>query len=358
MKYSIPYGKQDILEEDVAAVVQALQHPFLTQGPKIEEFEQKFADYIGSKYAVAVNNGTAALHLAAMMVGTNSASKVITSPLTFSATANAVRYCGGEVNFADIDPETLILDIDKVRKLLEEAPSGTFSGIMPVDFAGYPVDLEKFRDLADEFKLWIIEDSCHAPGGYFTDSSGNKQFCGNGNFADLAIFSFHPVKHIACGEGGMVTTNNPDFYKRMLTLRSHGITKDPTELQENHGGWYYEMQELGYNYRLTDIQCALGISQLKNAAERLEKRRTIAKKYDAAFSNTSIRTFVPTADVGHAYHLYVIETDARRGVYDHLRIQGVYTQVHYVPVHLLPYYRQFGWKGVISHMWKLTMIVA
>ena len=197
----IPYGRQTITESDLEAVVSVLKSDYLTQGPEIPDFENKFAEYVGAKYAVAVSNGTAALHLCAMALGVNSGSRVITTPITFAASANCIKYCGGEVWFADIDPETYLLDINKVRSLLEAHPKGFFQGIIPVDFAGQAVDLEAFRKLADEYGLWIIEDACHAPGGYFTDSQGNHQNCGNGNFAELSIFSFHPVKHIATGEG-------------------------------------------------------------------------------------------------------------------------------------------------------------
>lgn len=340
----IPYGRQNITEEDVQIVVEALKAPLITQGPKIAEFEEAFAEYIGCKYAVAVTNGTAALHLAAMALKVDENSKVITTPITFAASSNCIRYCGGEVVFADIDPATTLMDIDKVRAILEAAPKGTYQGIVPVDFMGYPVDLEAFRALADEYGLWILEDACHAPGGYFTDSEGVQQYCGNGKFADLAIFSFHPVKHIACGEGGMITSNNKDLYDKLLILRTHGITRRADLLRENHGGWYYEMQELGYNYRLTDFQAALGISQLSRAAEGIKRRREIAKKYDQAFNRTAIKTIVPPESIGQAYHLYVIQIEDRKGLYDHLRQHGIYAQVHYIPTHLLPYYQDLGFK--------------
>ena len=233
MNNPIPYGRQNITEEDLKAVVETLQSDYLTQGPKIAEFEEAFAKYVGSKYAVAVSNGTAALHLSALALNVQKGDKVITTPITFAASANCVRYCGGEVVFADIDPETYLLDIKSVRKLLEASPKGTYKGLIPVDFAGRAVDLEAFKDLAEEFDLWIIEDACHAPGGYFIDSSGKKQFCGNGNFADLAIFSFHPVKHIACGEGGMITTNDEALYEKLLQLRTHGIVKDDHKFQNS-----------------------------------------------------------------------------------------------------------------------------
>ena len=343
MKKAIPYGKQHITEDDIAAVVATLQSDFLTQGPKVGEFEQAFAKYVGAKYAVAVANGTAALHLAAMALHVNEKSKVITTPITFAASANCIRYCGGEVVFADVDSKTTLIDIYEVEKLLQSAPVGTYQGIIPVDFAGYPVNMEKLRKLADQYGLWIIEDACHAPGGYFTDSSGEKQLCGNGKYADLTIFSFHPVKHIACGEGGMITTNNEELYRKLSMLRTHGITKDPALLQENHGGWYYEMQELGYNYRLTDMQAALGTSQLKKADERLNIRQEIAQRYDEAFKNVKeITTPKVEADCLHAYHLYVIQVENRLELYNYLKDNGIFAQVHYEPVHLQPYYRRLG----------------
>ena len=279
----IPYGRQHITEEDISAVVDALKSDFLTQGPKIAEFENSFAKYIGSKYAVAVSNGTAALHLCALALNVNKSSRVITSPITFAASANCIRYCDGEVHFADIDEKTYLLDINKVRELLSKHPKGYFEGIIPIDFAGNAVNLEEFKKLANEFGCWIIEDACHAPGGYFIDSKGTKQNCGNSQFADLAIFSFHPVKHIACGEGGMITTNDEKLYNKLIKLRTHGITKDPNLMHNNDGGWYYEMQDLGYNYRITDFQAALGISQLKRADDGLTRRKEIAKIYSEAF---------------------------------------------------------------------------
>lgn len=341
----IPYGTQNITDADIQAVTEVLQSKFLTQGPKIKEFEDAFAQYIGSKYAVAVSNGTAALHLSAMALGVNSTSKVITSPITFSASANCIRYCGGQVFFADIDPETTLLDIHEVEKLLLEHPKGTFQGIVPVDFAGYPVDLQAFRKLADEHDLWILEDACHAPGGYFVDDLGNHRKCGDGSLADVAIFSFHPVKHIATGEGGMITTNNEKIYKKLLKYRSHGMVyQGNPDLIENHGGWYMEMQELGYNYRLSDMQAALGISQLSRADEGIKHRQAIAKRYDEAFAGTSIKTIIPPTNFSHAYHLYVIQVENRKGLYDYLRTKQIFAQVHYIPVHLMPYYAQFGWK--------------
>ncbi len=349
----IPYGRQNITDEDIQVVIETLKSDYLTQGPKILEFEENFARYVGAKYAVALANGTAALHLCAMALDIKPGDKVITTPITFSASANCVRYCGGEVVFGDIDPETYLLDIDSVRKLLENSPKGSYKGIIPVDFAGRAVNLEEYRKLADEYGLWIIEDACHAPGGFFIDSFGQKQFCGNGNFAELAIFSFHPVKHIASGEGGMITTNDENLYKKLLTLRTHGIVKNDDLYQnsvEFAGGkdtyplWYMEMQELGYNYRITDFQAALGNSQLKRADEGLERRKEIAKTYEKAFKDKSFLKGQSGFVEGHAYHLYILEVEDRLGLYNYLREHKIFAQIHYIPVHLMPYYRDFGWK--------------
>lgn len=337
---AIPYGKQSITQADLDAVARVLQHDFLTKGPAVDRFEAAFAEYIGSSYAVAVANGTAALHLCAMALNVQPGTKVITTPVTFAASANCVRYCGGEVVFADIDASTGLIDVNSVANLLESAPAGTYSGIIPVDLAGLPVQLADLRELADKHNLWIIEDACHAPGG-----SGSTWRCGDGRLAELAIFSFHPVKHIACGEGGMITTNDKALYERLRVLRTHGITKDPEALHENHGGWYYEMQELGYNYRLSDIHCALGLSQLERAAQGLEKRRAIAQRYEAAFAELPLQVVgSPAEDVGHAYHLFVIRTANRKALYEHLRAHNIFAQVHYIPLHLLPYYQSLGWK--------------
>ncbi len=353
-KSIIPYGKQQISQEDIDAVVNVLQSDFLTQGPTILEFEKEFSKYIGSKFAIAVSNGTAALHLAALALNVKKGDKVITTPITFAASANCIRYCDGDVVFVDIDPETYLIDLKKVEELLLKHPRGTFKGIIPVDFAGRAVDLEKLKVLANKFNLWIIEDACHAPGGYFTDSKGIKQNCGNGIFADLSIFSFHPVKHIATGEGGMITINNEDIYKKLLELRTHGITKNPDFFENskdfanaitgenNYPGWYMEMQNLGYNYRITDFQAALGLSQLKRANFGIERRRQIAKKYFDAFNGQKFIYGQSGYSKNHAYHLYVLEIHNRLGLYEYLKQNNIYTQVHYIPCHLMPYYKNLG----------------
>lgn len=411
-KKVIPYGRQNITQEDIDAVTEVLKSDYLTQGPKIAEFEQAFAEYVGSKYAVAVANGTAALHLCALAMNVQPGDKVITTPITFAASANCVRYAGGEVLFADIDPETYLLALNKVEEILKKEKN--VKGIIPVDFAGRAVNLEAFRKLADKYNCWIIEDACHAPGGYFVDSEVKKQHCGNGQFADLAIFSFHPVKHIAAGEGGMITTNDEELYKKLITLRTHGITKNaslfqntpevalgfqpmsndgrrpndakqmtavgPNDTMTTNDGrspnnpmtgeaqsdarsandpmtndgrrpidfpsWYYEMQTLGFNYRLTDFQAALGNSQLKRAEEGLKRRREIAQIYFEAFKDKSFIKGQSGNVNGHAYHLYVVEVENRVALYEHLRANNIFAQIHYVPVHLMPYYKQFGWKEV------------
>lgn len=348
MSHNIPYGRQEITQADIDAVVETLQHPYLTQGPQVAAFETAFAQYIGVQYAVAVANGTAALHLCTLALGVNDQARVLTTPITFAASANCVRYCGGQVDFVDIDPQTATMDLDALQQQLETAPVGTYQGVIPVDFAGYPVNLERVRQLADEHGLWIIEDACHSPGGYHTDRQGQQQNCGNGQFADLAIFSFHPVKHIASGEGGMITTNDPELYQKLLMLRTHGITKNADLMQETpHGGWYYEMQTLGYNYRIPDILCALGLSQLQRATPNLARRRAIAARYDRAFDAAGISHLDAPAAGGHAYHLYVVLVNNRKALYDHLRTVGIYAQVHYLPVHTLPYYRSLATNKVV-----------
>lgn len=350
---TIPYGKQYISKEDINAVVETLNSDFLTQGPQIAEFEEKFASYVGAKHAVAVSNGTAALHLSALVLGVSPGDKVITTPLTFAASANCIKYCGGDLVFADIDSDTYLIDIDKVEEILASSPYGTYKGIIPVDFSGRPVDLCRLREIADKYGCWILEDSCHSPGGYFIDKNGVKQSCGNGSYAELAIFSFHPVKHIATGEGGMITTNDTNLYKKLLKLRTHGITRDPNEFQNSieladgkgeYPGWYMEMQQLGYNYRLTDFQAALGVSQLKRADIGLQRRKEIAFKYNEAFRGKEYIKGQSGYNENNAYHLYIIEVESRLELYNYLRNNNVFAQVHYIPLHLMPYYSKQGWK--------------
>ncbi|MNS49751.1 UDP-4-amino-4,6-dideoxy-N-acetyl-beta-L-altrosamine transaminase [compost metagenome] len=339
---AIPYGRQNITQEDIQTVIETLQSDFLTQGPKIAEFEKKFAEYVGCKYAVAVNNATAGLHIAVMAMELKKGERVITTPITFAASANCVKFVGGEVWFADIDRDTYLLSLEKTRALIESKPKGFFKGIIPVDFAGLPVNLESFRKLAQEHDLWIVEDACHAPGGWFVDTNGVQQRCGNGVYADVAVFSFHPVKHIACGEGGMVTTNSEEVYKKLLLLRSHGITKE--NMSENHGGWFYEMQTLGFNYRITDFQAALGITQLAKNEEGVIRRNAIANRYKEAFKGKLQFQSLPE-DSYNAHHLFVIEAEDRKELYDFLHQNKIFVQIHYLPVHQLPYYKGLGVQG-------------
>jgi len=338
----IPYGRQNIDQNDIDAVVSTLQSDYLTQGPKVREFESKFAEYVGANYSVAVNNATSGLHLSVLALNLSKGDRVITTPITFAASANCVRYAGGEVWFADIDPNTYLLDINSVKELIESKPKGFFKGIIPVDFAGLPVNMEKFRALADAHDLWIIEDACHAPGGYFIDSKSEKNFCGNGNYADIGVFSFHPVKHIACGEGVMLTTNSKALYEKLLLLRTHGITKE--NMEENHGNWYYEMIALGFNYRLTDFQSALGITQLAKNNKGVARRNEIASTYKKAFEGKIKFQDLP-ARTYNAHHLFIIEVENRKELYDFLHSKGILAQIHYVPVHTMPYYKNIGYEG-------------
>ena len=336
----IPYGRQSIDQNDIDAVISTLKSDYLTQGPKVREFESKFAQYVGANYAVAVNNATSGLHLSVLALNLSKGDRVITTPITFAASANCVRYAGGEVWFADIDPNTYLLDLKSVNELIESKPKGFFKGIIPVDFAGLPVNMEEFRALADKHNLWIIEDACHAPGGYFIDIKSEKNFCGNGNYADIGVFSFHPVKHIACGEGGMLTTNSKELYNKLTLLRTHGISKE--NMEENHGNWYYEMQELGFNYRLTDFQSALGMTQLAKNEKGVGRRNEIALAYKNAFEGRVKFQDLPTGTY-NAHHLFIIEVENRKELYNFLHSKGILAQIHYVPVHTMPYYKKIGY---------------
>ena len=338
----IPYGRQNIDQKDIDAVVSTLQSDYLTQGPKVREFESKFAEYVGADYAVTVSNATTGLHLSVLALNLSKGDRVITTPITFAASANCIRYAGAEVWFADIDPNTYLLDINSVKELIESKPKGFFKGIIPVDFAGLPVNMEEFRALAEANDLWIIEDACHAPGGYFMDNKSEKNFCGNGNYADIGVFSFHPVKHIACGEGGMLTTNSKDLYEKLMLLRTHGITKE--NMEENHGDWYYEMIALGFNYRLTDFQSALGITQLAKNKKGVERRNEISSNYKKAFKGNIKFQDLPIGSY-NAHHLFIIEVENRKELYDFLHSKGILAQIHYVPVHTMPYYKKIGYEG-------------
>jgi len=250
-------------------------------------------------------------------------------------------------------------DLDKLKETLAASPKGTYKGMVLVDFAGYPHDMEEYRKVADEYGMWILEDACHAPGAYFVDSTGDKVYAGCGKYSDITVFSFHPVKHITTGEGGIACTQNDEYKEKMALYRTHGITRDADKLERQDGLWYYEMQELGYNYRITDIQAALGISQLKVARKNVEIRRELVRKYNEAFKDIdAIKTPYEAEDVYHAYHLYIIQVDDRLGLYNFLRENKIFAQVLYYPLNLMPYYKQFGNKEGDLPVVKSTISIA
>lgn len=334
----ITYGKQWIEDDDIQAVVDVLKSNYLTQGPKIEEFEKAICDYTGAKYCVAVSNGTAALHLAVASLGIENG-EGITTPNTFVASANCLAYDNLKPILADIESDTFNIDPKEIKNKI----SPKTRVIIAVDFAGQPAQMEEIYKIAKENNLHVIEDAAHAIGSVYPD--GSK--VGSCKYSDLTTFSFHPVKTITTGEGGAITTNDEKLYQKLLLLRSHGITKDLSLMSENPGPWYYEMQELGFNYRMTDVQAALGISQLKKLNSFVARRREIVAKYNAAFSGQE-NYFVPIEQEGNfsAFHLYVLQIDftkigkTRKQVMLELSEKNIGTQVHYIPVHLQPYYKE------------------
>lgn len=331
----IPYGRQAIDDDDIQEVVKVLKSDFLTTGPRVLEFERRVADYVGAKYAVAVNSGTAALHIACLAANIGEGDEVITSPITFAASANCVLYCGAKPIFADIDRDTYNIAPEEVEKMLTPA----VKAIIPVDFSGQPCDLDAIMELAHKHKLVVIEDAAHALGASY---KGRRV----GAIADMTCFSFHPVKPITTGEGGMVVTDDEELYKRLLLFRSHGITRDETLMSEVQGDWYYQQLELGYNYRITDISCALGISQMNKLDGFIERRRKLAERYDEAFCDVEGIT-IPYQSEGceSGWHLYVIRVaaDKRKSVFDGLRQSGIGVNVHYLPVYRHPYYQKNGY---------------
>jgi UDP-4-amino-4,6-dideoxy-N-acetyl-beta-L-altrosamine transaminase/dTDP-4-dehydrorhamnose reductase len=360
---TIPYGKHFIDENDIDSVVDVLRNGMLTQGPKVQEFEDKVASYVGAKYAVAVSSATAALHLACMALELRKDDEVITSPNTFVATCNSVLYVGAKPLFVDIDKQTLNIDIEKIERVI--STSKNIKAIFPVHFAGLPCNMKKINQLAKKYNLGVVEDAAHALGAKY--DNGNK--VGNCQYSDMTCFSFHPVKGIAAGEGGMITTNNKALYYKLTLLRSHGITKgnfefpgisylDNSLINQNEAiengslkRWYYEMQHLGYNYRITDIQCALAISQMNKIDLFIDSRRSIAKFYDKAFSDiSSITPFQKFGRDDSALHIYVVSIDfykiglTRHQFMTKLAERGVGSQVHYIPVVNQPYYQDLGYK--------------
>lgn len=331
----LPYGKQMIDELDIEAVVNVLKGEFITTGPAIEKFEENIAEYVGAKFAVAFTNGTAALHGACFAADIGKGDEVVTTPMTFAASSNCVLYQGGTVVFADIDSSTYNID----PKSIEEQITNKTKAIIPVDFTGQPANLEAINKIAKQNNLVVIEDAAHALGARYK----NRKI---GSISDMTMFSFHPVKHITTGEGGMITTNNKVYYEKLIQFRSHGITRDPKLLKDNQGPWYYEMQFLGYNYRMTDIQAALGISQLLKLDSFIERRKEIVKKYNNAFQNIESITIPYQSNEGESsWHLYIIQVSQnRRGIFESLQKRNIGVNVHYIPVHKLPYYQEIGFK--------------
>lgn len=333
----LPYGKQSIDEDDIEAVVNVLRSDFITQGPSIERFERKIAEYVGAKYVVAFCNGTAALHGACFAAGIVPGDEVITTPITFVASSNCVLYSGGTPVFADIRPDTYNIDPNEVaRKITPKTKA-----IIAVDFSGQPAETDRLSMLARDHGLVLIQDAAHSIGA----SYGGRKV---GTLADMTMFSFHPVKHITTGEGGVIATNSEEYRDRLLMFRSHGVTKEPEQMERNDGPWYYEMQTLGYNYRMTDIQAALGVSQMDKLDRFVARRREIAAQYNQAFSENEGITIPyqhPAAE--SSWHLYVIRwnqgTD-RAKVFEELRSRNIGVHVHYIPVYNQPYYKDLGYE--------------
>ena len=337
-KRQIPYGKQTIDQDDIQAVVDVLKSDFLTTGPKIAEFEQTVADYVGAKYAVAISNGTSALHAACFAAGIGPGDEVITTPLTFAASANCVLYCGGTPVFADVDPKTYNIDPEDIRRKITDRTKA----IIAVHLAGQPCDMDAIHSIAHEYGLIVIEDGAHALGSVY---KGKKV----GSLSDMTTFSFHPVKPITTGEGGMIVTDNEEFYKKMALFRSHGITRDDSMMTRNDGPWFYQQFDLGYNYRITDIQCALGCSQMKKLDRFLARRKEIVARYNEAFADCdNIITPYQLSDTESGWHLYIVQVKNcdRRQVFENMREKGIGVNVHYIPVYMHPYYQEHGYENV------------
>ena len=320
------------------AVVDVLQSDFLTTGPKIAEFEQTVADYVGAKYAVAISNGTSALHAACFAAGIGPGDEVITTPLTFAASANCVLYCGGTPVFADVDPKTYNIDPEDIQRKITDRTKA----IIAVHLAGQPCDMDAIHSIAREHGLIVIEDGAHALGSVY---KGKKV----GSMSDMTTFSFHPVKPITTGEGGMIVTDNEDFYKKMILFRSHGITRDDSMMTRNDGPWFYQQFDLGYNYRITDIQCALGCSQMKKLDRFLALRKEIVAHYNEAFADCdNIITPYQLSDTESGWHLYIVQVKNcdRRQVFEKMREKGIGVNVHYIPVYMHPYYQEHGYENV------------
>ena len=335
----IPYGKQSIDERDIAEVVKVLRSDWITQGPMVDKFEEALAAYCGAKYAVAVSNGTAALHLACLAAGLGKGDNVITTPITFLATSNSILYVGAKPVFADVDYESVNLTASSIEKRITTKTKA----ILLVHFAGLPCDMPKIYSIAKKNNLKVIEDACHALGSryYSRKKWHNVGACAH---SDMTVFSFHPVKHITSGEGGAITTNDKKLYEKLKMFRSHGVVKTP-QMGKSKGSWYYEMRELGFNYHITDFQCALALSQLKKINIFLARRHAIASMYDKAFANVvGLETPKVPQDKKHAYHLYLLKIDfksrglTKKSFFGKLKAKGIRCQMHYIPIYRQPYY--------------------
>jgi len=341
----IPYARQDVCEADIQAVVDVLRSEFLTQGPVVPAFERAVAAYCGGAHAVAVNSATSALHVACMALEVKPGDRVWTSPITFVASANCARYCGADVDFVDVDPGTFNLSVDRLEEKLRRAErSNTLPRVLiPVHFAGQSCDMSRIHQLAQRFGFRVLEDASHAIGGRYQGEP-----IGNCRDSAITIFSFHPVKAITTGEGGMAITNDATIADRMRRLRTHGITRDPALMTEVcEGPWYYEQTALGYNYRMTDIQAALGYSQLQRLDMYVARRRALAERYDRLLADLPVVRQAAHSDSETAAHLYVVRVTPPRkrgGVFVHMRSEGIGVNVHYIPVHLQPYYRALGYR--------------
>ncbi len=344
----IPYGLHSISPEDVQSVEDVLNSKFLTQGPVVPEFENSVASYVNAQYALAMNSATSALHVACLALGLGPSDYLWTSPISFVASANCGLYCRAKVDFVDIDPITYNISVQALtRKLAESKKTNTLPKILvAVHLAGQSCDMQAIKQLSKEYKFFIIEDASHAIGGSFQ----NKPI-GNCSYSDITVFSFHPVKIITAAEGGMAVTNSADLYKKMSLIRSHGITRDASEmLNEIDGPWYYEQIELGYNYRLSDVHAALGLSQLSRIDEFVKKRHQIAGFYDASFSNLAIQLPVQSPDCYSSFHLYIIRLkklnggQSHREIFGALRQSGIGVNLHYIPIYRQPFYRQYSYK--------------
>lgn len=337
----IPYGRQSISEADIAAVVEVLRSDYLTQGPAVPAFEEAVAAKTGAKHAVAVNSATSALHIACLALGVGEGDLVWTSPLTFVASSNAALYCGAEVDFVDVDPRTYNLCPEKLARKLEiAAAEGRLPKVViPVHLTGQSCDMAAIQEVASRHGVRIIEDASHAIGG---DYKGEP--VGNCRYSDITVFSFHPVKIVTTGEGGMALTNDDELAGFMRLDRSHGVTRDPELLEESDPApWYYEQHRLGFNYRMTDICAALGLSQMDRLDEFIARRREIAARYDAAFAGSPVVTPWQHEDAGSAWHLYVVRVSGNhRPIFEELREQGILVNLHYMPVYLQPFYRELG----------------